>query len=1159
MTALQMILRCFKMDASQFLDSLQARGFTLTVEPAGLCVAPASRLTDADRAAIPTLKTALLELLAPKRHHRLTDGVADDDKDAVPVFLDLETRSSVPISVGGRRYAVDPSTEILSAVAGLDGRIVIWTPSRQPPKITWPEGFGAERPIDNYSGTELPPALAEAIAAGRPFVAHNAHGFEAHIWKAKQLPAPTKWVDTLLWARSAGCPGSLDAAALWLLNRRKDQAGKTLVDRYCKPYGAAKNFRDIPENDWQALIRYNLVDVLLLEQLYPVLRRYDQEPELLAVDQQINTRGVRLDRQLARAVLDRAAAEMARLAAEAEIATGGAVKASDLSRKDFLAGWLHSRGVDLKGRTATGKVRLTKGDVDDLLARKGLPGDVRAVLVARRAVARTTVGKLETALECVGADGRLRDQFSYHQAHTGRWTGHGVQLQNLPKPRRGADVAALLAAAGNTEQFRNALSPEMSFADGLSALIRPCFCAAPGHVLLIADFAGIEARGVAWCAGERRFLDLVEQGRDAYLDMASRIYGRPITSKGPERELGKVAVLGCGFGLGAEKFAAICEREGVDLAAAGVTAEQVIEAYRNAYPKIAGYPSTYGRIGGLWKDVENAAKAAINRRAGAAGRCLFALVGNALVVTLPSGRRLYYRNARLELRPTSWGEKRHSIVYDAPEAPHEKRKKGMGGYGQAESTYGGKLVENLVQATCRDLLAAALIRCERAGLPVVLHAHDEVVCEVPIASAAAGLRQLLALMSSPPKWAEGFPIAVEGYLSLRYAKSPLPHSEIVKASNGSIEGDKGEIEKAAAALEKAMLDTAQPLVEPVARRVELKIPPPDDAAEAPIVGGNEEESPIAPANITIPPVHLSAEDSPLPAADCNDVEDDEDEETPKIRPPMKWFGGKGDKKTSWLVSLIPDAWKRRHQRNECHTYVEPFGGMASVLLNKPPTDVEVYNDLDLRVWNLFDVLKNHGEEFRHRLTFTLYHEHEFNRSLAQSEGEGVAAAVALYVRFRQSFGGMGESFSYSKFRSRRGMADVVSGWLSSIEENLPLVIARLQEVQYVFRKDAPFVIAKYDSKRTFFYLDPPYVPGTRVAGGYDHEMTEADHRHLLNVILACKGHVMLSGYSSSLYDTALAGWHRVTKQVKSNAAGGKEKKEKEEVVWMNYQTNHDEA
>jgi DNA polymerase len=525
------------MNASKFLDSLHARDFTLTVEPAGLRVVPASRLTDADREAIRALKTSLLELLAPKRNHRLTDGVADDDKIAVPVFLDLETRSRVPISVGGRHYAVDPSTEIISAVAGLDGRIVIWTPRRQPPAFTWPEGFGAERPIDAYTGGELPAPLAEAIAAGRPLVAHNAVNFERHVWKAKSLPAPSQWIDTLPLVRSAGCPGALDAAALWLLNRRKDVAGKKLIDGYCKPYGAKKKLREIPENDWRALVRYNLVDVLLLEELYSVLRQYDQEPPLRAVDRQINERGISLDRQLAQSILVLAAAETARLTAEAERVTGGAVKASDLNRKEFLVEWLRLRGVELKGRTASGKVRLTKGDADDLLAGEGLPDDVRAVLVARRAVARTTVAKLQGALDDVGADGRLRDSFSYHQAHTGRWTGHGVQLQNLPKPRRGADVAALLGAAGNAERFRATLAPEITFADGLSALIRPCFRAAPGHALLIADFAGIEARGVAWCAGERNFLDLVEQGRDAYLDMASRIYGRPITGKGPEREL----------------------------------------------------------------------------------------------------------------------------------------------------------------------------------------------------------------------------------------------------------------------------------------------------------------------------------------------------------------------------------------------------------------------------------------------------------------------------------------------------------------------------------------------------------------------------------------------------------------------------------------------
>jgi DNA polymerase len=462
-----------------------------------------------------------------------------------------------------------------------------------------------------------------------------------------------------------------------------------------------------------------------------------------------------------------------------ERATDGEVKASDLNRRDYLVNRLQGRGVELKGRTDKGKVRLAKSDADDLLADETLPDDVRAVLVARRAVARTTVVKLKSALGDVGADGRLRDQFVFHVAHTGRWSGRGVQLQNLPKSRAGADVAALLNATGDAEQFRAALGG-ISFADGLSALIRPCFCASPGHLLLIADFGSIEARGVAWCAGERNFLDLIEAGQDVYLAMASKIFGRPVTSKGPERDLGKQAVLGCGYGLGVEGFAANCERNSVDLAAAGVTAEQVVEAYRGAYP----------RIPRLWKEVEAAAKTVVKSgQSQQAGLCMFSRDGETLVVSLPSGRRLHYRQARLEPRMTAWGKQQLSIVYDSPEVSQLRRKKGRDSHGHTESTYGGKLVENLVQATCRDLLAEAMVKCERAGLSVVLHAHDEIVAEVPIEQAEQGLRQLLTIMSTPPGWAQGFPIAVEGYASLRYAKTPLPSSEIIKARNGEIADD----------------------------------------------------------------------------------------------------------------------------------------------------------------------------------------------------------------------------------------------------------------------------------------------------------------------------------------------------------------------------------
>jgi hypothetical protein len=190
---------------------------------------------------------------------------------------------------------------------------------------------------------------------------------------------------------------------------------------------------------------------------------------------------------------------------------------------------------------------------------------------------------------------------------------------------------------------------------------------------------------------------------------------------------------------------------------------------------------------------------------------------------------LHYRQARVELRtPAYGGRPKPTLVYDSPETKDQQRKgvkRGKGGFGQEETTYGGKITENIVSGICRDLLADAMRACERAGLPVALHTHDELVAEVPIASAAAGLRQLLTIMTTPPEWAGGVPIAVEGYLSSRYAKNPLPPSKIFKASDGAIEATEGAIEEAAAKLEQATVDA-------VSYKVEPDIPPANDAADA---------------------------------------------------------------------------------------------------------------------------------------------------------------------------------------------------------------------------------------------------------------------------------------------------------------------------------------
>jgi DNA polymerase len=712
----------------------------------------------------------------------------------------LETRSDCNLrKEGGRRYAAHPTTKILMAAALLDGRAIIWLPLLDAPppfEVKWPEGFGPALPIEIHIGRALPSPLADAIRAGRSFAAHNAFGFEAFVWAAQGLPAPVAWIDTLPWARAAGCPGGLDAAACWLLGLNKDNAGAKLLKRYTQPFGEDRKFRAIPPDDLAALVRYNLIDTLLLTRLHPLLAHHDREPDLVRLDRVINTRGVQVDRTLARAALALEADESARLAREAEQATGGAVKPTDLTRVPYLSSWLESRGIPMS-RTKKDHPSLTKEVADDLLRREDLPDDARAVLLARRAIGRVTTAKLGKALAFGDKDGRLRDQFLYHTAHTGRWTGHQAQLQNLPKPHEKLeDLTTLIESVHDAAAFRAALPEEVPFSDGLSALVRPSFIAAPGKILLIADFAGIEARGVAWLANEETQLNAFRQGRDLYCELATTVFGRPVSKKDTrERAVGKQAILGCQYSLGADRFDSTCKRNGVDLAAAGVTAEQVVDAHRDAYPKIAGYRRAdgFGRTGGIWKAFEFAALATVQSgQSRQVSYCLFARDKDALVVTLPSGRRSYFRNARIEKRvPGYGGNAKPTLVFDSPgrddrDSKKKGSKQGKGGHGWEDPTYGGKLTENITSGMCRDLLALTMLRCEQAGLPVVLHAHDEVVIEVPIAGAEDALRRLLVIMSEVPAWAEGFPIEVEGYTSFRYVKSPLPGALTIKARDGVV-------------------------------------------------------------------------------------------------------------------------------------------------------------------------------------------------------------------------------------------------------------------------------------------------------------------------------------------------------------------------------------
>jgi DNA adenine methylase len=261
----------------------------------------------------------------------------------------------------------------------------------------------------------------------------------------------------------------------------------------------------------------------------------------------------------------------------------------------------------------------------------------------------------------------------------------------------------------------------------------------------------------------------------------------------------------------------------------------------------------------------------------------------------------------------------------------------------------------------------------------------------------------------------------------------------------------------------------------------------------------------------------------------------------KLRPPVKWHGGKhylADR----IISYFPP-----HR-----VYLEPFGGAASVLLNKPPVDVEAYNDLDLRITRLFRVLQIQGGEFVSRVRFILYSQKEFDdAAVYPPSATDLDRAVCDFVRWRQSFGGKGRTWSYTTSRARGGMAGDVNAWWTAIDL-LPDIIERLRRVQ-ILHQSAIEAIRRFDSPDTLIYCDPPYLHETRDVNScdvYGVEMTEKDHRNLAATLNACMGAIVLSGYPSPLYDEMFCSWRRVDFDIANHAAGGRRKSRKTEVIWI---------
>lgn len=649
----------------------------------------------------------------------------------MPILLDFESRSRADLKkVGSRNYWAHPSTEALCCVCfDTDtGEIDIWERGQIPPQM---------------------------VRTARALAAHNMMGFDRFgLERLEWCTYGAELIDTSELARAAGLPGALDALATRWLGLEKDKVASRFTVSLSSARRPAKGPGAISAAEWRELtaaekrergalpacgpaemarvVEYCLSDVEIMAHGWPILETWQGiEPDVQRTERAINDRGVQFDTQLARRLLE-------------EDERNGEL-ALEQAARELGAGWTAERVRQVASSPAqfcehTGAADATKATIDAML-RDPSASQEHALCRARQLLASIVRGKLEAGLARMSPDGRLRDSHRYIGGHTWRWSGRGMQLQNMPRPSKrfeewhDEEICALA---------ERVLAGEHCDADEIDLLLRACICAKPGHTLLVEDFSGVEARALAWAAGDKAGLAVHAEGkRDPYKVAAQSIFGVSYDAvTKDQRQAGKVAELACGYGGGAGAIDRFAATLGVNLAAAGVSADDVVAGWRNAHKPIVGF----------WYACERALANAIEGKRGRVGCFEFVSSGGDVAVLMPNGRPLVYNNPKL-----SRGER------GRPEISYQ-------GHHSREKLYGGKIVENLIQSMCRELLAEALVAAEDCGLSPVLHVHDEIVCEVPESDAGDGAEALHHIMTTVPEWAEGFPLGAAGHVGRRYRK-----------------------------------------------------------------------------------------------------------------------------------------------------------------------------------------------------------------------------------------------------------------------------------------------------------------------------------------------------------------------------------------------------
>lgn len=604
------------------------------------------------------------------------------------------------------------------------------------------------RVIDLASGEKIPIDVIEALTDPSIIkTAFNAAFERACISKHfnKKMP-PEQWRCSMVHSLVLGLPGNLAGVAKALrLEVQKMDEGKALVRYFSIPCKATKanggRTRNLPKHDmekWNLFKEYCMKDVEVERSIRKKLENFpmtDSETKLWNLDQRINDHGVKIDKHLVKNAIKCDEIYQEKLYEEA-------VKLTDLDNPNSpmqLKNWLEIEiGFEVES--------LTKDTVSELL-QKDINPKVRRVLELRQDMSKTSVKKYEAMDRAICSDERIRGLLQFYGASTGRWAGRLVQVQNLPRNTMDdLDIARDLLSIGNHEAIEVLFD---SIPDALSQLIRTAFIPSENSRFIVSDFSAIEARVIAWLAGEKWRMDVFNSHGKIYEASASQMFEVPIEEVTKESELrrkGKISELALGY---QGSVGALTAMGAIDMGLNEDELKPLVDTWRKANPNIVR----------LWWDIGAAAIKAVKERTVVNMQygLKFSYKSGILFITLPSGRSLGYVRPRIEIDERF---NRDKLTFEGVMPVTRK-------WGRVD-TYGGKLTENIIQAIARDCLAESMIRLDEAGYKIAFHVHDEVVLDVP--KDKGSLEEVEAIMALPMEWAPGLPLGAEGFESEYYKK-----------------------------------------------------------------------------------------------------------------------------------------------------------------------------------------------------------------------------------------------------------------------------------------------------------------------------------------------------------------------------------------------------